>query len=444
MAWQALLRIWPLSYYPPPQAPILVPAPPPTVAVSHRHAFIAHPSLPNSFSHPAAAPQILFNDVLVPVGDHGARTEDYTAAGLHPATLRTRLRKGQKPRLSSAEYQSSRRMAVMQRRDMVDLDWDEVEIAMPDVEDRPTLVELAKITGDACRCTKPNHRNPFSLMQMRSRARNPGMRWTESGIQSVASAQIPSRLLFMLSSPSHLVGKMTQMDFVATYSCLQIIRQWSSPSKAPHYLDKALQPRMTSSTTTSYFLAVARVSIILGRGTPSVIAVRGASSVKTSAWSQAYWMTTCSTTSRWSVYILLEVAIAELTICLRTCTTMSHTCIQTVKSGWLVTLWAVRLPPCWVLRSVLQPLPLKHPENASLRNDSISLSLLRSLVPHPRNHIRCTQLHTYIILQIRSLSACALVLDRYAPRVAMLSRPVVISERPSSTIQSDDWAGVRI
>ena len=122
-------------------------APDPALYFDHRHAFLAQSRLPNSFAASGGTqrpPQILFNDVLVPSTPSltNPRSEDYTAAGFNPARLRTRKQLIKRPR-SKTEYQIARKA----RRN--DVEWDDVEIEMPDMEHRETLLELAKITGDA-------------------------------------------------------------------------------------------------------------------------------------------------------------------------------------------------------------------------------------------------------------------------------------------------------
>jgi len=124
-----------------------VSAPDPALYFDHRHAFVAHPRLPNSFAASGATerpPRILFNDVLIPSPPSltDPRSEDYTAAGFNPARLRTRKQLVSRPK-SNTEYQVARKA----RRN--DVEWDETEVVMPDVEHRETLLELAKITGDA-------------------------------------------------------------------------------------------------------------------------------------------------------------------------------------------------------------------------------------------------------------------------------------------------------
>lgn len=124
-----------------------IPAPDPALTFEHRQAFVAHPRLPSSFAAPGGTqrpPRILFNDVLIPSPPSltDPRSEDYTAAGFNPACLRTRKQQITRPK-SNTEYQIARKARSNE------IEWDEVEVVMPDVEHRETLLELAKITGDA-------------------------------------------------------------------------------------------------------------------------------------------------------------------------------------------------------------------------------------------------------------------------------------------------------
>lgn len=151
MGWRSVLRYLPLFNNPQAQLP-LSPAPNgvPALTVAHRHAFIAHASLPNAYSTASITPQILFNDVLLPPTGPRIISEDYTAAGERPATLKTRRQTVARPRTQSSEYQHLRKLSIVEDYDMAgSLEWDEVETEVPDVGDRPTLLELAKITGDA-------------------------------------------------------------------------------------------------------------------------------------------------------------------------------------------------------------------------------------------------------------------------------------------------------
>lgn len=145
------LKILPLTWTGHPhqhQHQRLISAPAPAaLSFNHRHAFVAHPRLPDSFAASRDAqrpPQILFNDVLIPSPPSltDPRSEDYTAAGFNPALLRTRKRRIARPK-SNVAYQIARKARKN------DIEWDEGEVVMPDVEHRETLLEMAKITGDA-------------------------------------------------------------------------------------------------------------------------------------------------------------------------------------------------------------------------------------------------------------------------------------------------------
>jgi len=61
--------------------------------------------------------------------------------------VKTRLMKVQRPR-SNAEFQAARRLSLHQGQSSL-LEWDEVHVLGPDIEDRATLLELAKMTGNA-------------------------------------------------------------------------------------------------------------------------------------------------------------------------------------------------------------------------------------------------------------------------------------------------------
>ena len=118
------LKILPLTWtgnHPRHQRPIS--APDPALSFEHRHAFVAHPSLPNSFTASGSSqrpPQILFNDVLIPSPPSltDPRSEDYTAAGFNLARLRTRKQRIARPKSNTA-YQIARRSRTY------NIEWDE-------------------------------------------------------------------------------------------------------------------------------------------------------------------------------------------------------------------------------------------------------------------------------------------------------------------------------
>lgn len=142
------LKILPLTWTGRPplhQRPLSVPDP--ALSFEHRHAFVAHSGLPNSFAASGGTqrpPQILFNDVLIPSPPSltDPLSEDYTAAGFNLARLRTRKQRIARPKSNTA-YQIARKARTN------DIEWNEDEVVMPDVEHRETLHEMAKITGDA-------------------------------------------------------------------------------------------------------------------------------------------------------------------------------------------------------------------------------------------------------------------------------------------------------
>ncbi|CAG7846312.1 Putative lipase ATG15; AltName: Full=Autophagy-related protein 15 [Serendipita indica DSM 11827] len=143
-----LALLWPLSRIN--QTPISTP-PHSSLSFRHQHAFIASPDLPRALSSAATPPQILFNDHLV-VPDLQTQairelTEDYTAAGREPHHLKSHRQKIH--RLRHPEKLQEARLRALRSSQTAALDWDEVDIEMPDVTDRLTVLELAKLTGNA-------------------------------------------------------------------------------------------------------------------------------------------------------------------------------------------------------------------------------------------------------------------------------------------------------
>jgi hypothetical protein len=227
------LKIFPVTwtaYFPQHQRPIS--APDPALSFEHRHAFVAHPRLPNSFAASTDTqrpppPQILFNDVLVPSPPSltDPRGEDYTAAGFNPVRLRTRTRRIARPRSNSA-YQVARKARKN------DIEWDEDEVEVPDVEHRETLLEMAKITGDAY--ALPGSKSWYDL----------DGRWNSVGPPStpnspLAGANGDSRAI-------RLAGRRMQTASEGIYSSLQITAPSYYPSKAHLSSCKARQPSATS------------------------------------------------------------------------------------------------------------------------------------------------------------------------------------------------------
>jgi hypothetical protein len=252
------LKIFPVTWtghIPQHQKPLS--APDPALSFEHQHAFIAHPRLPNSFAASGDTrrpPQILFNDVLIPSPPSlvDPRWEDYTAAGFNPARLRTRKQRIARPKSNSA-YQIARKARKN------DIEWDEDEVVMPDVEHRETLLEMAKITGDAY--ALPGSKSWYDLDARWNSVRLP--------LPSIPCSWANSR-----DRAIHLVGKKTQTVSEGIYSFLQIIVLSSSPSKAHRSSCKARRRSATSSMTTCFLAVVVPMSTIHGDITPCATVAR--------------------------------------------------------------------------------------------------------------------------------------------------------------------------
>lgn len=143
-----LALLWPFSSI------IQTPLPQPSqssLQFRHQHAFIASPDLPRAFSSAAKPPQILFNDHLVAPNSQEQviweLSEDYTAAGKELHRLKSHRRKIH--RLRYPERLQESRIRALRLSQTAAVDWDEVEVDMPDLTDRLTVLELAKLTGNA-------------------------------------------------------------------------------------------------------------------------------------------------------------------------------------------------------------------------------------------------------------------------------------------------------
>jgi putative lipase involved disintegration of autophagic bodies len=135
------------------------------VVLKHRHAFLASPVLPDSFATQTVhkPPQILFNDALKePEADDQLLREldvDYTAAGRIPLSLKTARGNVRRPRDAQA-YQEARKRSYYSKETTI-LDWGDDEIDMPDLTDRLTVLELARISGNAY--LRPDSKGWYSI-----------------------------------------------------------------------------------------------------------------------------------------------------------------------------------------------------------------------------------------------------------------------------------------
>lgn len=160
LAYKIFSLLWPFGSII--QSPLNSPSS--AVTFRHRHAFLASPALPQSFMASTTTnspPQIIFNDALVqPDDDHETLRRldvDYTAAGVH--LLKTSRTNVQRPRDPQA-YQEARRRSYHSQESTI-LDWGDEEIESPDLTDRPTVLELAKMAGNAY--LRPDSKNWYDI-----------------------------------------------------------------------------------------------------------------------------------------------------------------------------------------------------------------------------------------------------------------------------------------
>lgn len=147
MAWSVtkLLKLL-LPFYGQYPIPVVVDQTHNAIALKLRHAFVASPALPQSFATSQSPPQILLNDVLVDP-DLTAGEEDYThaaTAGFHFRTKPIHVNRAK----DQKSFHEARRRSIYAGESTI-LDWEEHEILAPDTTDRSTVMELAKITGNA-------------------------------------------------------------------------------------------------------------------------------------------------------------------------------------------------------------------------------------------------------------------------------------------------------
>jgi hypothetical protein len=130
----------------------------------HRHAFVTDPKpLPDALTSSRRPPQILFNDNLNAPNDALLQSlepdGDYTAAGLDPGRIRTVPQRIQRAKDPNA-YQQARLRSIISQ-ESTSLEWEEKEIPSPDFSDRLTVLELAKLTGNAY--AQPGSKDWYSI-----------------------------------------------------------------------------------------------------------------------------------------------------------------------------------------------------------------------------------------------------------------------------------------
>lgn len=120
------------------------------------------------------------------------------------------------------------------------VDWDLVEVNGPDVQDRHTLVQLARMSGDAY--ALPGQKNWYDIDPAWNEVRDPQL-------FSLHHSERNTQMLYSYARAFHSVGKTLPKDSAGTSSSPQTTLPSSCPSREP--LSKALHRRRTSTTTTS-------------------------------------------------------------------------------------------------------------------------------------------------------------------------------------------------
>lgn len=126
------------------------------------------------------------------------------------------------------------------------VDWDLVEVNGPDVQDRHTLVQLARMSGDAY--ALPGQKNWYDIDPAWNEVRDLHLFGLHPSKQS-------TEILNSYARASRLAGKTLLKDSADTSSSPQTTLPSSCPSKEP--LSKVPRRRRTSTTTTSSSPAVA-------------------------------------------------------------------------------------------------------------------------------------------------------------------------------------------
>lgn len=149
-------------------------------------------------------------------------------------TLKARPTTVYRPRSIQALHRA--RLRSLHHDETEDIEWDQLTVLGPDLENKHTINQLARMAGDAY--ALPGQGNWYEVDSVWSRVR--------SAIPN--TSRPPTHRHPLNNRASHLAGRILQMVFVATYSYLQTTPQSYYQSREPR--SKAQHPRKTSSTIT--------------------------------------------------------------------------------------------------------------------------------------------------------------------------------------------------
>ncbi len=181
----------------------------------------------------AADGQVLFHDVQ----EHGINA---LALGGEPTRYPLRTQRVKAHRPASMDAFHNARVRSMRFRESVALDWDTIEVEGPDVDDRETLLLLAKMTNNAY--LLPDEPGWYPLGEHWNDVSSVTLTHTAclACASHISPRPRPSRLVYgtnelrliSVSRAFHWVGSMTMTASVAMCSRRPITQRWCSPSRA--------------------------------------------------------------------------------------------------------------------------------------------------------------------------------------------------------------------
>lgn len=180
----------------------------------------------------------------------------YDVSPTHTYTLQARPTTIYRPRSTAALLRT--RLSSLHGTESEQVEWDQSEVLGPDVEDKHTLSQLARMTANAY--ALPGQKNWHDI---------------DPNWNTVRHLPVLIMLLSLADCTDRafpLVGKMPQTVFAVTSSFHRQPRPLSWRSRVRHC--KARRPRRTSSTTIYYSRAAARMSTFLGCSAPCAGAIR--------------------------------------------------------------------------------------------------------------------------------------------------------------------------
>lgn len=202
----------------------------------------------------------LHNQFVLPVAeDQLPLTAAYPTTPSEPPAISLKTRPVTVYRPKSLDAHEHARLRSLLHAETEPIEWEQKVVSGPDIEDRHTLSQLARMTANAYQL--PGHKNWYDL--------DPS--WD---VNTVSTS--PYYLCSLFNNPSrafHSGGITTKTDSVAMFSLLETGLQSYSQSKEPRFRD--LHQRKINSTIIYSSRAVAPALIFHGRSLQSATAIPG-------------------------------------------------------------------------------------------------------------------------------------------------------------------------